>query len=240
MPVALDLDELIANPPLVHGLGPDGNPVIWTMGPSWLRLIGETVQPGWHTLETGAGASTVVFALRQTHHVCIVPAPNEIRLIQEFCHEHSLSTEGIRFVDQPSEAALPGLDVEPLDLVLLDGSHSFPSVFIDWYYAGGRLKEGGWLVVDDIQLWTCRVLRDFLDADPGWELVDEDPLRTAVFRKLSGDSEVPNWVFQPYVVSNSALTAPARVAAMVRARQWGRAVMELRLGLHDALRRRGK
>lgn len=234
----MDLNELVANPPLVHGLGADGRPVIWTLGPSWLKLIGETVQPGWHTLETGAGASTVVFALRQANHVCIVPAPNEIKLIREFCQEHGLSTERITFVDQPSEAVLPGLDLEPLDLVLLDGSHSFPSVFIDWYYAAGRLKEGGWLVVDDIHLWTGRVLRDFLDAEGGWELVNEDRLKTAVFRKLTADSDVPNWVFQPYVVGHSALTSRARVAAMLGAREWGRALLEARIGLRDTLRRR--
>ena len=53
-------------------------------------------------------------------------------------------------------------------LVLIDGSHSFPSPFIDWYYTAFRLRVGGFLVVDDTQLWTGHVLKRFLEAEPDW------------------------------------------------------------------------
>jgi hypothetical protein len=49
------------------------------------------------------------------------------------------------------------VELDPLDLVLVDGSHSFPQVFfIDWFYTAGALKIGGHLLVDDVHVWTGR------------------------------------------------------------------------------------
>src|SRR5205085_5091043 len=179
------------------GVSREGKPHEWALGPEALGVLSRTLQPGWRTLETGAGVSTVLFASKRTHHTCVVPSPEEVGRIQQFCVDNAISTDRLTFVQQNSEDALPALDPEPLDLVLIDGSHSFPSVFIDWYYTARRLKIGGWLFVDDTHIWTGRVLREFLQAEPDWELVEDFPYRTAIFRTRSPVFGVRDWIDQP-------------------------------------------
>jgi hypothetical protein len=203
----------------------DGKFHEWALGSEALHVLNQVLEPGWRTLETGAGVSTVLFALKQTRHTCIVPDPEEIARIRAFCADHAVSTERVTFLAENSEDALPRLGSEPLDLVLLDGSHSFPSVFIDWYYTKRRLRTGGWLLVDDTHLWTGRVLRDFLLAEDDWALIEEIPFRTAVFQQRSEVHGVRNWVDQPYVVSHSVLRLGRRELTKQRAR---RAVERLR------------
>jgi hypothetical protein len=51
----------------------------------------------------------------------------------------------VTFEINRSELALPALDPEPLDLVLIDGSHAFPHVFVDWMYtAPGSRSAAAW------------------------------------------------------------------------------------------------
>jgi hypothetical protein len=87
--------------------------------------------------------------------------------------------------------------------VLIDGGHGFPTPFVDWYYAGKRLKAGGLLIIDDTHLWTGAVLRNFLTEQPGWTLVENFAMRSAVFRRDTVDDHFDEWVHQPYVVKRS-------------------------------------
>ena len=69
--VALDIDVLTSDPPNLHGASAEGRLHDWALGPQALRVLSRALEPGWHTLETGAGVSTVVFALKQTHHTML-------------------------------------------------------------------------------------------------------------------------------------------------------------------------
>jgi predicted O-methyltransferase YrrM len=217
--MALTADALISSPPDLHGVSHTGEVHAWALGDKALRSLSQLLEPGLRTLETGAGVSTVLFALKQTHHTCVVPAPDQVARIRAFCEANDISADSVNFVEDTSEATLPGLAPDPLDLVLIDGSHSFPSVFIDWYYTASRLKAGGWLFIDDTQLWTGRVLRDFLHRERDWELV-EDVENTVIFRKQSDAVGVRNWIYQPYVVAHSLLTRRQRVLHLVAERDW--------------------
>ena len=104
---------------------------------------------GTKTLETGAGVSTVLFALKGTQHTCIVPDQTQVQGIKEICNQNQISTDKIDFRIDGSENVLPQLRPAGLDLVLIDGCHGFPAPFIDWHYAGSGLKANGILIVDD-------------------------------------------------------------------------------------------
>ena len=156
----MNLRELLNSPPVLHES--DGKPITYTLSDEALSFIDEHINSGSKTLETGAGNSTILFALKGTEHTCIVPDKAQVERIKEFCRRNQISTEKIDFRIDGSENVLPHLRPTGLDLVLIDGCHGFPAPFIDWYYAGSGLKAGGILIVDDTQLWTGNVLRQFL------------------------------------------------------------------------------
>jgi predicted O-methyltransferase YrrM len=204
----MSLDQVLKDAPAIHG--PAGGTDLLTHGllDEALRFVDATIRPGDRTLETGSGYSTIVFALKGARHICIVPNQPEVDRILAYCRDKGIATDGLDFHVAPSERVLPGLDLEPLDLVLVDGSHSFPQVFVDWFYTAEALKVGGHLLVDDVHVWTGRVLRDFLVDEPEWTKLDELRGRTAIFRK---DAEVdPDrlWADQRYVMRKTGIGVP--------------------------------
>ncbi len=145
----------------------------------------------------------MVFAAAGAHHTTIAPYPEEFERVKVFCAAHAITTADIRFVAERSESALPTLDIDNLDFVFIDGSHSFPSPFIDWYYTAFKLKVGGIVVVDDLQLWTGAALKQFLDAEPEWDLIEVFAGRSAAFVKRQSVSGLKNWMDQPFVARKS-------------------------------------
>lgn len=200
------MDRLLANPPPLHGA------TTHALVSSALEWIDQLPRP-LRTLETGCGISTLIFVLRDDRHACITPYGDEPDRVRGYCTAHGLDASGVTFHIERSEIALPKLDPEPLDLVLIDGSHAFPNVFIDYFYACERLVPGGILVLDDVHLWTGKVLRDFLATEPEWEIIDEWDGRTAALRKLT-EPEPRDWFDQPYVARRSTpFRARTRMAA---------------------------
>src|SRR4029077_5196434 len=132
-----------------------------------LRRIAGEVARGSLPLETGAGLSTLVFAVSGCEHTCVVPFVEEVERIRGWCEANGVPTERLRLETARSEERVSRLAGDgPLDLVLIDGGHGFPTPFVDWWYAGRRLKGGGTLIIDDNHLWTGPVLRGFLAGPP--------------------------------------------------------------------------
>jgi len=173
--------------------------MVWGLTEAALKFIYENIDDQCTTLETGCGLSTVVFALKRSRHTVIAPAPTEFEITRSYCRDRKIPTSQITFITEPSQKVLPALESSPLDLVLIDGGHGFPTPYIDWFYTAGKLKTGGLLLVDDIGVWSCQILRDFLIEQPHWELVAEFEERTAVFRKIRDGSEWLEWTHQPRV-----------------------------------------
>lgn len=211
----MDLNDLIRDDPKLDR-DAEGKPVSWSVPEDLLRFLDERVTPETNTLETGAGLSTIFFALKEAHHTCIVPDAALVERIKEYCQARHVSTQNIRFCSGRSEEILPTLEIKNLDLALVDGQHGFPVPFIDWFYSARRLKVGGLVVVDDTQIWTGAVLRDFLSREPGWELVGNFAGKCVVFRKLKEFPENQVWFWQPYVVERSRQAWHARLSVRLR------------------------
>lgn len=158
--------------------------------------------PEIQSLETGAGLSTVLLAQQGGKHICITPSADEIERIKAECSARNISTERVEFICLPSEMALPGRDLPPLDVVLIDGGHGFPVPLIDYYFSAGALKIGGLLLVDDVHIWACAILVKVLREDPAWEQVTNVGHRTVVFRKV-GEFRYQEFCDQPYVVRHT-------------------------------------
>jgi hypothetical protein len=175
----------------------------WRLSDALLAFIERHVSQGSKTLEIGAGVSTVLFAIKRTRHIAIVPNEDEASRIAAFCDAHRIARDTLTFEIDVSERCLPRLEVSGLDLVLIDGSHAFPMPFIDWYYTADRLRLGGLLLVDDTHLWTGHTLKTFLAAEPGWKLEADFPPRSVVFRKREGRTWGKNESEQPYVMQQT-------------------------------------
>jgi hypothetical protein len=200
----LTLDDLLRDQPKFIEIGP-GELEYEGLSPEILRFVETHVNADSATLETGSGASTVLFAMKRTRHLAITPDAREVERVTAYCREHGVDPDRVRFVVDCSEHALPGLNLPPLDLVVIDGRHGFPAPYIDWYYTAPKLKIGGLLVIDDTWIYACQILRDFLAEAPERELVYDCPPRAAVFKKLAEGSHSQEWIYQPYVNSRGSI-----------------------------------
>src|SRR5207248_7700804 len=131
----MTLQELLNDSPKLHRIGKVGVhvPISYDLSDQALHLIDQNVDQNYHTLETGAGISTILFAIKHAHHNCIVPDGDLADRIREYCQQRNISVERINFHIGKSEYILPGLTTDQLDLVLIDGQHAFPAPLIDWY-----------------------------------------------------------------------------------------------------------
>lgn len=181
-----------------------------------LRFIAENVGEESRTLETGAGCSTLVFALRGARHTAITPSETEIHLIQEYAGNNDIPLTTVRFVAQTSEQYLPRCQETDLDLILLDGKHAFPWPMVDWFFTADRLKCGGLLLLDDANVRSVAVVADFMRADPGWQLVQDFGGKTLVFRKVRDKTLDVAWHMQPWTVAPSNNHKPPTVLQRIR------------------------
>ncbi|MEY2538176.1 MAG: hypothetical protein QOG67_1916 [Verrucomicrobiota bacterium] len=168
-----------------------------------LRFIADTVSQGDRTLETGAGCSTMVFAVCGATHTAVTPAQSEIDLIKQYATRHEISLQSVHFVPESSETYLPRCDKGELDLVLLDGKHAFPWPTLDWFYTADRLRRGGLMIIDDASLPSVGLLADFMKADPAWDLVRDFEGKTLAFRKTRDSVHDVAWHMQPFTVRRS-------------------------------------
>jgi hypothetical protein len=191
-----DIEAVWSDPPQVHYGAPEG---IWRTDRSCYEFIATALpQEGACTLETGCGISTVLLAKWGAQHVSVVPWPREAEACREYFEERGLP-DRVTFEVGWSDEVLPRLTGPPLDLVLIDGGHGFPTPIIDWYYAAARLRQGGVVILDDLQLPQVRLgLMEFLDADPRWERAEATP-KWAAYRRLTNGPLREEWRDQPFL-----------------------------------------
>jgi hypothetical protein len=245
----ITFEEILANPPKLHtfkaslatpeGMFRSGELISrWKLSDEELMFLKSRVRPGSKTLETGAGCSTIVFALLGAKHTCIVPDEPLTERIIEYCSKHQIPTSNLRFIVDTSERALPGLDDRDFDFALIDGRHGFPQPFLDWYYIAERLKIGGCVIIDDLHVWVCETLMNVLLAEKDWKLVHES-LGGCVFEKLGDGTHNNDYELQPFIARNSrqfALKAKIRyLLNLLRRRNYSLFTSTVQLGLQSAL-----
>jgi predicted O-methyltransferase YrrM len=81
----------------------------------------------------------------------------------------------VEFHEEESQVVFPRLlaDGRRFDFAFIDANHRFEGVFLDLYYCGRLLGEGGVVFVDDLQLPGVRRCVDFFLANLGWSVEDE-------------------------------------------------------------------
>jgi hypothetical protein len=164
------------------------------------KFLYDSVNENSLTLEIGSGISTFAFALKRSNHIAITPNADEITAIRDYAIKKSINLDKINFVIEESNNYLPKCDHVNLDLVFIDGKHAFPWPIIDWFYTADRSKKGGFMIVDDAQIYAVSILKDFMKEDPRWRLQKSFGGKTFVFQKLEDKVHDVAWHMQPYTV----------------------------------------
>lgn len=165
------------------------------------RHLPESVQ---RSAETGCGKSTVLFSnLAQQHHVFA---------LDDREHEHS----SVAFYERcpltrldrviahfgPTQITLPTFKHEDqYDLVLIDGPHGYPFPEMEYLSFYPHMREGGVLIIDDVNIPTVGRLADFVAEDAMWEMMTVVAHNTALFRRTAAPVFYPHgdgWYDQDY------------------------------------------
>jgi hypothetical protein len=178
-------ERLMHEQPSLHG-----EAQLWGLAWAALAYIERKVRPGMATLETGAGASTIVFAARGAEHEAVTPSADEAARITRECERRGISTEHVRFRIGSSADVLRDWEPRPLDFVLVDGAHAFPYPTLDWWYLAPHLKIGGLMLLDDAYMPPVAAVVDHLRDSAAWRLEEPASFRTAVARKVA--EQVPD------------------------------------------------
>jgi len=175
-------ESLKRSPPSLHD-----SPDYWGLAWDALAWLEQNVHEGMSTLETGAGASTMIFAARRAEHEVVTPDPEEERRIRRACDERGIDASRVTFHIGPSQNVLPDLATRSLDLALVDGAHGFPYPILDWWHLAPCLKLGGRMLLDDAYLPSVAAIVDYVKASDSWALEPPISFRTACIRKLRED-----------------------------------------------------
>ena len=148
------------------------------------------------TAETGCGGSTIVLSQTSDRHTAFAIEGAD-RTITELRGRAGLRKERVVFVEGETKDTLPRYSFEDkLDLVLLDGPHAYPLPQIEFAYLFPHIRQGGWLVLDDLQIPSVYELFGFLRKEPSVAL-EEVAVRTAFFRRTGAVEAGPDgWPLQ--------------------------------------------
>jgi glycosyltransferase involved in cell wall biosynthesis len=216
-PGTADFAEYLSNLPLLHTW--DGG-LTWNTGgfqAEHLRalhgFLTERLPVSPSLLETGAGNSTVcLLFLNPSRLVSVAPDAELFERIRRYCAAHSISITALDARVSGSEWILPQLALEIrdqppcFDFALIDGSHNWPMVFVDFCYANYMLKTGGLIMIDDVQLHSVKELARMLSEHPDFRL-ELDLGKSLVFCRLSETRTLREWIDIPYISRMSTLYA---------------------------------
>jgi hypothetical protein len=178
---------LLANPPHLHFWG--GEWKSGGLGPNQLALLvsaAESVGPNPKVIETGAGLSTLVLLAMGAKLTSFFLSEELRKRIEVACDERGITISNWtpevgyseftfpRFLDQHAD--------EFFDLVLIDGGHLVHTVFTDFTYGFAALRQGGIMLIDDLQSPAVNVLYQILKVSSFVEQVSRAG-KTASFRK---------------------------------------------------------
>jgi predicted O-methyltransferase YrrM len=210
------VDRLLADPPVVHVMDDAPQPTmgVWSTDRDCYEFLARHCPPAARTLETGTGLSTALFAAFGAEHVAVTPQAYEVENVLAYCKRKGIAADRVTYELGGSHEVLPRLEGE-LDLVFIDGGHGFPVPMIDWFYAAGRLRQHGLVVLDDVALPAVAALTQYLDSDPRWPLVHRTD-KWAAYRRASSDPVAEDWYVQPFYAQRSVY--PAALARDLRHR----------------------
>jgi Methyltransferase domain len=124
-----------------------------------------------HSVETGAGASTLVFSHLSECHTAFTLDSDES--MSRVLRNPLFAGQSTTFVEGPTQKTLPVHAFQwPLQAVLIDGPHAYPFPDLEYFYLYPHIEKNGLLVIDDIHIPTIQSLFRFVAQDDMFRLVE--------------------------------------------------------------------
>ena len=176
-------DAIRSAPPGLHGADE-----YWGLAWAALEWLERNVRPGWSTLETGSGASTIVFAAAGARHEAVTPDAGEESGSAPAVSSSASTRPTSRSGSAPRTRCWRDGSRDLLDLVLIDGAHGFPYPILDWWHlASPRPASAGTVLLDDAYLPAVAAIVDFARSSDAWRVEDAVSFRTARLTKLADE-----------------------------------------------------
>jgi len=191
-----------------------------TVNDATLRLIFEKLRdsPPQRSMETGCGRTTVLLSHLSEHHTVFCVEDSRNRGVADAV----AGRHPVEWVFGPSQSTLPRhVFNAPLDFALIDGPHGYPFPELEYYFIYPHLREGAWLLIDDVQIPTIHNLSMFLRDEAMFRFVTRSG-DTAFFQRTSAPVFCPtgdNWWTQQYNVNNLFRLKPWPVRMKIRIRR---------------------
>ena len=142
------------------------------------------------SVETGSGKTTLLFSHASNNHktFAVDDGNGSISNVKE---SELFQADSVEFIEGPAQVNVPAFNFDkPIDVALIDGPHGYPFPDLEYYHFYPHIREGGLLLLDDIQIPTIQHIFITLKADDMWELIDVvDNL--AFFKRTSAEGVSP-------------------------------------------------
>ena len=172
--------SLRRSPPALHG-----EAEFWGIAWEALEWIERNVQPGMATLETGSGATTIVFTAGGAVHEAVTPDPAEETRVRTACAERDIDDSRLTFhIGRRRTSCTDSGARAALDLVLLDGAHGFPYPILDWWFLAPRAPRRGPDAPRRRVPPAVASIVDYARSSEAWALEEPISFRTACIRKV--------------------------------------------------------
>ena len=230
------VERLIADNPRLHYASADYartvtgliwqlDPGVYSMAvpPEVLRYFVRIVQPGWQTIETGSGQTTVALAALGQHHTSIMGVnPETHAMISEYLARVGVPPDKVTLVQDWSDTALPAIPRGArFNLAFVDGCHGYPFPALDWHYLDQRLKVDAIIGFDNTEIRCVGEHCRFLEENGDYELVaridrtSHGGKYAVNFYRKKRDQE-REWIFQRYNLdaykASGAMRSPGALA----------------------------
>jgi hypothetical protein len=186
------IEHILKARPKLHGWGDGGlEDIFLRRYAKRLARLREEVGP-LRIIETGAGLSTLLFlACEPARLVSIAPDAELESRIFAAAEQFDVNVKPLQFVCAGSQDALPEITRdERFNCGLIDGDHSYPMVFVDFFYMNRALGAKSSLTIDDVHLGSGRELFQVMRAQPEYQ-IDFLMWKTVIFRKIKELPEIP-------------------------------------------------
>jgi len=160
-----EIKKILSNRPKLHELKNELQD--WGISEELAMYIVKESE-GKKTLEVGSGLSTIVFLLASDFHTCINPNKSDKERLLIELNKQKIDSNRLNFVNSKSEFFCPKLE-DFYDVILIDGSHTFPWPIIDWYYSGMHLKKNGIMILDDVDWWPVGIVDSYMKNSSLWK-----------------------------------------------------------------------